>query len=255
MANLYLVGLGLRDEKTLSLEALEILKKCQTIFFEDYTNFIKKDTFLNLEKILEKKLIRLSRAELENEKLILNALNSGDCALVVPGEALIATTHHSLVLDAIKLNHKIKIIHSSSVVCAAISLSGLHVYKFGKICTIPFWHENYQPTSFLDTLKENNKIKAHSLCLLDLDENANPMPIKKAIEIIFLAQKKRKLKLFNQNSKIIVLSKISWNDEVIWAGKIKDFKKDIFGPAVLIFPSKMHFLEEEYFNFLKSSSF
>ena len=251
MATLYLVGLGLRDEKTLSLEALEILKNSSTVFFEDYTNFIKKDTFFKLEALLEKKLIHLTREEVENEKIILHALKNGDCSLIVPGEALIATTHHSLVLDAIKQNHKIKVIHSSSIVCAAISLSGLHVYKFGKICTIPFWKENYSPTSFLDTLKENKKIKAHSLCLLDLDENSNPMSIKKALEIIFLAQKKRKYKLFNQSTKIIILSKVSWKDQIIWAGQIKDLKHNISGPAVIIFPAKMHFLEEEYFNLLK----
>ncbi|MCX8162993.1 MAG: diphthine synthase [Candidatus Micrarchaeota archaeon] len=257
MATFYLIGLGIGSASGLSLEALKILKKINKIFIERYTSFLEEEEVKKIENILSKKIILLEREEVENEKIILDQLEKEDCALIVCGDPLIATTHISLVISCKKLNHKIKIIHNSSILSAAISTSGLQVYRFGKICTIAYWKEKYQPTSFLKIIKTNKKIDAHSLCLLDIDKELGAMSAKKALEIIFLAQKKAKQKILTQKDRIIVLSCLGRENQKIWAGRIEKLlekKEDIVGPAVIIIPSKMHFVEEEYFQILQKES-
>jgi diphthine synthase len=259
MGTLYFIGLGINPPYTISLEALKSIKNCKKIFLEDYTNFFSNEQKKAIEKLVKKKIIFLNRDELENEKIILDELKYSDCALLVSGEALIATTHSSLYISAKKLNHNIKLIHSSSIISSAICSSGLQIYKFGRVCTIPYWRENYKPTSFLDTIFLNQKILAHTLCLLDIDSKLGPMSIKTALNIILnsINSNKKYKKLITKNSNFIAISKLANKEQKIWAGKIKDFLAqnfDLPGPAVLIFPSKMHFLEEEFFNLLKNES-
>jgi diphthamide biosynthesis methyltransferase len=75
-----------------------------------------------------------------------------------------------------------------------------------------------------------------------------------ALEILNKAQdakmerKEIRGKAFDENFKIIILSHAGWEDEKLWAGKISEYKgQNESGPAVIIFPSKMHFMEEEAF--------
>ncbi|MEM3362324.1 MAG: diphthine synthase [Candidatus Anstonellaceae archaeon] len=258
MATLYLIGLGIADYRGLSLEAIEILKKTKTVFIENYTNFIEEETIKKIEKMVDKKLIVLGREEVENEKIILEQLKKRDCSMIVAGDPLIATTHISLVLSCKKHNHEVKIIHNSSILSAAIAESGLQVYKFGKTCSIPYWRENYKPVSFLEVIETNNKIQAHTLCLLDIDKELGPMSVKRALNIIFEAQKEIKKQILDLESKVIILSNLGRKNQQIWAGKIKEFldkKEDVDGPAVLIIPSTMHFVEEEYFRYLEKNNF
>ncbi|MFN3910247.1 MAG: diphthine synthase [Candidatus Anstonellaceae archaeon] len=247
MEKFYLIGLGIKGEKSLTLEAIEILKKTKKIFLESYTNYLEKGIKKKIEKVIKKKIFILKREEVENEKIILEELKKNQVALLVSGDPLIATTHLSLVLSAKKIGSEVEIIFNSSILNAAIGLSGLQAYKFGKICTIPYWREKYSPTSFLDVIEANQSIGAHTICLLDLDTKLGPMSIKKAFEIIFKAQEVAAKKIIDENTKIIVLSALGTKRQKIFAGKIKELKKDLKGPNTIIIPSKMHFLEEEYF--------
>ncbi|MCM8830720.1 MAG: diphthine synthase [Candidatus Omnitrophica bacterium] len=253
MKKFYLIGLGLNPPKSISLQAIEIMKKTKKIFLENYTNYVKTGTKNKIEKLINKKILSISREELEDQNIILENLKKEDVVLLVLGDPLIATTHGALVLAAKKIA-KVEILSNQSILNYAIALSGLQAYKFGKICTITYWRENYRPTSFLEVIKNNMQIQAHSLCLLDLDKNFGPMNIKKALEIIFRAQEEEQKKIIFPNTKIIILSKIGFKNQKIWAGEISQLKKDISGPSVIIIPSKMHFLEEEYFEQLKKES-
>ena len=43
MAILYLIGLGLSDEKDITVKGLEIIKKSKKIFLESYTSLLNVD--------------------------------------------------------------------------------------------------------------------------------------------------------------------------------------------------------------------
>src|SRR2546425_9061966 len=91
----------------------------------------------NLEKEIGKKIEVLSRGQLENEggKKLLRAATKERVAFLVPGDPVIATTHISLRLSAVKLGVESRVVHPPSIVSAASGATGVQRYKFGKAIT------------------------------------------------------------------------------------------------------------------------
>ena len=153
---LYLIGLGL-NEKGISLEGLEVIKKCRKVYLEDYTvNFPYKKE--KLEKIINKKIISVNREFVENkiDELIKEAKKE-DVVLLIYGSPLTATTHISLIQELKKEKIKYEVIHNASIL-DALTVTGLQIYKFGKISSMP----GFEADSFIDIIKENQKINAHA---------------------------------------------------------------------------------------------
>lgn len=232
---LYLIGLGL-DEKGISAEGIEVLKKCKKIYLENYTVEFPY-TVKKLEKVVGKKIEVLDRDEVESDRLIKEARKE-EVGLLVYGCPLFATTHMSLITDAKNSRVKTKVIYSTSVF-DAIARTGLQLYKFGKITSMPAWKKSYEPYSFLEAVQENKSINAHSLILIDIG-----LDFKDSLEQLEVAFKKPEVEV--EIDKMIVCSKMGCNDEKILYGSLKDLKKEkVKAPFCFIIPSKMHFLEEE----------
>jgi diphthine synthase len=251
---IFLIGLGIADEKSISLSGLEILKKSDIIFSENYTNLIPKNTIKRLEKILGKEIILLSRQQVENEKQILDSAQNKTVSFLVPGDPLIATTHISLLISAKKRKIPFSVIHSSSIISAAFGESGLQTYKFGKIVTLAHWRENYKPLAPYETILENQTRGLHTLLLLDIDEKLGPLYPEMAAKILLEMEKIKKQNILLPQTKIIVLQGIGWKNQKTAFLSLKDLlnwnSKKGDPPAVLIVPGKLHFLEEEFLNFL-----
>ena len=235
---LYLIGLGL-NIKGISLEGIHALRKCKKIFLESYTvrfPYPKRD----LEEILRKKVFSADRSFVESDKLIKLA-KSRDIALLIYGSPLAATTHLSLIEDAQQMKVKVKIIDSSSVFTSCAK-TGLQLYKFGKTISLPKWDENknYMPDSFVEVIKENMKINAHTLILADIELN-----FENAVNQLKEAFKKNKIKI-NKLKKIIVCSQLGTKYEKIVYGDVnKLINKRIKTPFCIILAGKLHFKEEE----------
>ncbi len=229
---LHIIGLGL-NEKGISIEGKETLKKCKKVYLENYTvEFPYK--LEKLEKIINKKIISLDRTQVENEKLVIEAKEKNICLLVY-GCPLFATTHISLIEDCKKNKVKYKIIYASSVF-DAIAESGLQLYKFGKIASMPTWRKNFAPDSFLDFVKENKSINAHSLILIDIG-----LSFKDALNQLIKGNKNKKFKL----DKILVCSQLGFKSKFYYNSINKLKKKKIKTPFCFVIPGKLHFLEEE----------
>jgi diphthine synthase len=229
----YLIGLGL-DLKSLSLEALEAVKKCQKVYLEIYTVDYPYPSD-KLEKVIGKRVESLGREKVENESIILEAKNK-DVALLVYGNPLAATTHISLILKCKKEKVNYGVIHSESIL-TAIAETGLQLYKFGKTASMPKFQKNYEPDSFLDVVMDNLKVKAHTLLLTDIG-----LTLEEALEQLEKTAKKRNLKI----EKIIVCSKVGTQKSKIYYGSISQLKKKkIDMPFCLIIPSELHFVEQE----------
>lgn len=232
---LYLIGLGL-NEKGISIEGREALKKCKKIYLENYTvEFPYRID--KLEKVVGRKIVSLGRGEVESERLSIEA-NKEDICLLVYGCPLFATTHVSLLEDCKKNKTKYKIIYASSVF-DAIAESGLQLYKFGKVSSMPGWKANFTPDSFLDFVKENRTIGAHSLILIDIG-----LKFEDAISQLVKSAKSKRLKL----DKILVCSQLGYEGRFYYGSVNKLKNKKIKNPFCIIVPGKMHFLEEEVLN-------
>ncbi len=232
---LYMIGLGLQDEKDISLKSLEILKKCSQIYLEGYTSKLNFD-LKELEDMIGKKIFIASRDMLENkmDEFILNAKNK-DVALLVIGDPLMATTHNVIVLEAEKKKIESRVIHNASVL-NAIADTGLSLYNFGNIVSIPF--ENKNVTSPVEIANLNKKLGMHTLFLLDL-KNGKYMSINDGLR--YLLDKGLK------DDMGIGCAGLGRKEQEIKAGKMSELIQHKFSqePGCIILPGKMHFLEEE----------
>ena len=157
---LYIIGLGL-SEKSISLEGIEAVGKCGKVYLENYTVEFPY-SIEKLEKAIGKKIISAGRDFAESDRLVKEAKKE-NIALLVYGSPLTATTHITLLQEARKQGTRYEIIYNASVL-DSIAECGLQLYKFGKIASLP----NFEADSFMEIIKENQSVRAHSLILIDI---------------------------------------------------------------------------------------
>lgn len=248
--SLSLVGLGIADEKGISLSGLEELKSCEKIFAESYTNLLPEGTLQRLEKLVGKKIELLGREQVEGERALLESAASSKTALVVPGDPMIATTHVSLVISAKKKGISVRILHASSILSAAIGESGLQAYKFGKTVTLAYWRENYRPMAAYEVVAENLSRNLHTLLLLDIDEKLGPMKPSDAAALLLEMENKGGKSILLPGTKAILLQGAGRASPVSAFLSLHELasgpQSGSSDPAVLIIPAKFHFLEEEF---------
>jgi diphthine synthase len=230
---LYLIGLGLNEEG-ISVEGLSALGKCEKIYLENYTvdfPYSQKE----LEEAIGKKVISLGRSEVESERIVKEAKKEDVCLLVY-GSPLTATTHITIIEEAKKNKVRYKIVYAGSVF-DAIAETGLQIYKFGKITSMPKWTKSFSPKSFMEIVKQNKSIDAHSLILIDIG-----LELKDCINELEESAEQYKIKL----GKIILCSRLGTKDSRIFYKTTEELKKlEVKKPYCIIIPSKMHFVEEE----------
>jgi diphthine synthase len=244
---LYLVGLGLHDEKDITLKGVEAAKNADIAYIEFYTS-PWRGSLKELEKTIGKKIGKLQRSDLEeHSKKLIEEAKKKDVAVLVPGDPLVATTHSSLITEARKEKIKVAIIHSSSIF-SAIAETGLQIYKFGKTATIAYPEKNFFPKAPYDVLAENQKIGAHTLFLLDVKAVENRyMTVTEAIDLLLQLEEKEAKGVFTKETQCVGVARLG-GDTMIKSGAAKELMKINFGPPphVLIVPGKLHFAEEEY---------
>ena len=242
---LYLIGIGLSDEKDITVKGLEAVKKCGKVYLEYYTSKLscsKED----LEKFYGKKVELATREFVESAEQLLAEAKSGSVGLLVIGDPLCATTHWDILQRAKEQKIKTEVIHNASVI-NAVGASGLQVYKFGKTTSIPFPREDEVETPY-NIIKENKSIGAHTLVLLDLDPiNNRFMSVNEAIELLRKIERKRNEKVFLPKDWCVGVARLGSKDQKIVAGTLTEISDADFGPAphALIIPGALHFLEEE----------
>lgn len=238
---LYLIGLGLNFD-SISKRGLEKVKKCKKVYLESYTvDFPYSKN--KLEEVIGKKIISADRSFVEGLSLIDEAAKK-DVALLVYGSPLTATTHITLLDEAKKSRVKIKIIYNASIF-DAVAGTGLQLYKFGKIASMPMWDEkkSYKPDSFMELVKENQSIGAHSLILTDIG-----LKFPQAIKQLKSAAKENSIKL----GKIVICQILGTRQSKILYRNIEEAEEYNVGlPYCIIIPGKLHFMEKEILDHFK----
>jgi diphthine synthase len=242
---LRLVGLGLWDERDLSIRAIDTAKQSAAVYIEKYTSELMGSTKERLEKALGTKVIELSRDDVEGKAAFIDEAKAKDITLLVGGDPLAATTHADIVLRARAKGVEVRVVHNASVF-SAIAETGLQLYKFGRTATVVFWEDNYKPTSFYDAVKENDARGLHTLLLLDIQPDRKMTP-NEAIETLTRIDPKF------ADRDIVIASRLGAPDSKIVYGKAKALAKKDFGKPmhVLVVPGKLHEAEKEYLEAFK----
>lgn len=242
---LYIIGLGL-DLDSVSKKSLEVLKNCSKVYLEDYTVEFPY-SFEDLEKSLslgkDKKIFPANRAFVESLEVVKEAKRN-DVALLVYGSPLTATTHITVIEECRNKKVNFQVLHNASVI-DAVAETGLQLYKFGKIASMPKWDEKkkFVPDSFMEIVKSNQRVSAHSLILVDIG-----LEFPDAIKELERSAKNQKAKI----EEIVVCSRLGTKEEKIFYGKTRLFSdlkrfpgENLKAPFCIIIPGKLHFLEEE----------
>ncbi|XP_017755341.1 PREDICTED: diphthine methyl ester synthase isoform X1 [Eufriesea mexicana] len=230
---LHVIGLGLGDARDITVKGLEIIRMCDRIYLESYTSILSI-SLKDLERFYDCTILEADRELVENNAdEILPKDEKENVAFLVVGDPFGATTHTDLILRAHEKNIKVNIVHNSSIL-TAIGCCGLQLYRFGETVSIPYWNNDWQPSSFYEKIISNRQRDLHTLCLLDIKvkeptiesitkKNKEYMPSQfmsvseAAIQLLQVIEKrfeetKEELAL-DKSSLVVGLARIGWDNQ------------------------------------------
>ena len=270
---LYLIGLGLCNEKDITVRGLEYIKQSDYIYMEYYTSILGIDS-TKLEDYYGKKIILADREMIEIgfDKEILEKAKSSKVSLLVVGDPFSATTHIDLYLRCIHEGVKVEVVNNASIL-NSIGITGLSLYRFGETVSIPFFTEKWRPYSFYDKICRNYNNDLHTLILLDIkvkeisEENLAKgkkiyepprfMTVNQALEELLEASKNAEnvagnKGLINEENLCYGVARIGSESQIVKAGKIKDIIKFDFGKplhSVVLCAKTLSSIEKEVVEF------
>ncbi|KAF9508226.1 hypothetical protein BS47DRAFT_1377760 [Hydnum rufescens UP504] len=249
----YLIGLGLFDEKDITIRGLEIVKNATRVYLESYTSILMVDKE-RLEAFYGREVILADRDMVETASdEILSHASTSDVALLVVGDPFGATTHHDILLRARALNIPTDVVHNASIM-NAIGACGLQLYSFGQAVSIPFWTDTWKPDSWLGRIQENVGLGLHTLVLLDIKVKEQSEEDLARGRKIF--QPPRYMTpastLSPTHTLALALSRVGTPTQSIRAGtlaQLATLPEDAFGPplhSLVIVGSRVHPMEIEF---------
>jgi diphthine synthase len=177
---LYVVGLGLCDERDVTLRGLAAVRRCARVYLEAYTSVLPGVDKSRLERLYGREVVIADREMVESRSdEILGGddgdddgdpqkrRGGGDVAFLVVGDPFGATTHTDLVTRARQRGIPVRVVHNASVM-NAVGACGLQLYRYGEAVSVPFFSDTWRPDSFYGKIAANVSLGLHTLCLLDI---------------------------------------------------------------------------------------
>ncbi|KAF8537571.1 tetrapyrrole methylase [Trichophaea hybrida] len=261
---LYFIGLGLSDEKDITIAGLEIVKSASRVYLEAYTSIlmIEKD---KLEEFYGRPVMLADREMVESSAdEILHDASNVDVAFLVVGDPFGATTHTDLLLRARKLKISTRNIHNASIM-NAIGACGLQLYNFGQTVSMVFFLDNWRPSSFYDRIKENRDIGLHTLVLLDIKvkeqswenmargrkiyEPPRYMTVAQCAQQMLETEEERGEKVYTPASLAVGVSRLGSKDQRIVAGTLEQLSTADLGKplhSLVLLGKRVHELEIDF---------
>ncbi|XP_059611538.1 diphthine methyl ester synthase [Phlebotomus argentipes] len=260
---LYLIGLGLGDAKDITVKGLEIVRKCDKVYLENYTSILSCGKE-KLEEFYGRELILADRdtVEMSGDEIISSAKEE-NVAMLVVGDPFGATTHTDFILRAKERNIPCQVIHNASIM-NAVACCGLQLYSFGETVSIPYWTDSWRPDSFFEKILKNRRMELHTLCLLDIrvhEPTVESLTKKKReydpprfMSVAEACQQlldivKEKPDDVAEDSLVVGLARVGHETQEIFVSSLKEMARKDLGPPLhsLVIPAKnLHPLESEY---------
>jgi diphthine synthase len=243
------VGLGLWDERSVTVEGRDALREADHVFAEFYTSKLAGATVADLEASHDIDVEVRSREGVEQDPgPILDAAEAGDAVFCTAGDTMIATTHVDLRLRAHERGIETRVVHGTTAAAAAASLTGLQNYRFGKATTLPFPYAHggdEVPESVLDTVDANRERGLHTLCFLDikvdheLAEDDEYMTASTAAGLLTEAGRGDELG--------VAVARAGSPDPVVAADRLAPLAGREFGDPLhlLVLPGELHYIERD----------
>ncbi|AEH60629.1 diphthine synthase [Methanosalsum zhilinae DSM 4017] len=245
------VGLGLFDEKDISLKGLDAIKNADRVYAEFYTSCLIGTSIEKMERLYSTRIHLLSREDIENNPEWLESAMHEDIVFLTGGDTMVSTTHVDLRIRAHDMGIDTKLIHGASISSAACGLSGLQNYRFGKAATVPYPYISSRGKEVIshtpyDTIRANTIAGLHTMVFLDIDVEKGFMKIPDALEVLLQVEKSRNEGVM-KNRLVIGIARAGSEIPAVkcdFAEKLLDF--DFGHPLhILLVPASLHFVEAE----------
>lgn len=165
---LLLIGIGPGKFSSMTIEAKNAAKACDSLHYEAYTALWPQDQ-LDLLEAECGEITKVMRPQIESPQALFELAKKSLVGLLVVGDPLQATTHVDLQLQAAEAGIECTVFHGISITTLVTGALGLSNYKFGRQTTLTYPYGGWVATSPLEVLAQNNLLNLHTLALLDLD--------------------------------------------------------------------------------------
>jgi len=234
------IGLGLFDERSITLRGSEVLRNADRAFAERYTSHLAGANTDDLEAFHDVEIEVRDRAGVEQRPgPVLDAAARGDAAFLTAGDTMISTTHVDLRLRAHDRGIETRIVHGTTAQTAASSLTGLQNYRFGKATTLPFPETHGGvPDSVVETIDANRSRGLHTLVYLDIDGAAGRyMTGDRAADLL----------ADHVDGPGVVVARAGSDEPAVRAGSLPALAAETFGQPLhlLVVPGDLHPLERD----------
>jgi diphthine synthase len=237
------VGLGLYDERSVTIRGRDAIREADRVFVEFYTSRLAGTTVQGLASHHDTEIDVRDRAGVEgNPGPILSAARDSDAAFLTAGDTMISTTHVDLRLRAHDRGIDTRIVHGTTAQSAASALSGLQNYRFGKATTLPFPDAHGGsgvPDSVLETVESNRERGLHTLVYLDIKaERAAYMTAGEGAELLAGAY---------GDDLGVAIARAGSENPVVAADTLDSLADRAFGDPLhlLVVPGDLHHVERE----------
>ena len=244
------IGIGLYDEKDISVKGLEAIRRADRVYAEFYTSALMGTTIREMEALYGRKITVLDREDVEQRPEWLQYALTENVIFLTGGDAMVSTTHVDLRMRAHELGIKTTIIHGSSILSAVPGLTGLQNYRFGKSTTIPhpYTHKDRTIISHTpyDTIRSNLDGGMHTLVFLDIDPEKGYMTINRGCELLMQVDSQQG-KPDLEHRLTVGVARAGSPSPVVVALPMAELADYDFGSPlhILVVPADLHFMEAE----------
>jgi diphthine synthase len=247
------VGLGLGSVEYLTRGAEKALLSSEKVYLDTYTGYLSSELEEFLRNLLGERLIHADRKKLEDDlHEIVEEARGKEIVIAAPGDPLIATTHISILLEAVKRGVNVRLVHGVSILSAAASYSGLSAYKFGRTVTIPRGASDQVLESVYQVVAQNEERGLHSLILLDTADGG--LSASEAAEYLLRIEEKIGHGVFRRDRIVVVLANVGLRTAQKMCNALGELPRTNLQspPHVLIFPGDLNFVEREALKMIAS---
>ena len=248
------IGLGLYDERSITVKGRETLADADRAFAEFYTSRLVGTTAEALESYHDTRIELRDRAGVEQDpEPVLDAAEDDHVAFLTAGDTMISTTHVDLRLRAHERGMETRVVHGVSAQSAAAGLTGLQNYRFGKATTLPFpgAHGGGDvPDSVIETIEGNRERDLHTVVYLDIkvdDPTADAAGLGED-ERFMTGDYAAELLARNWDDELaVVVARAGSPDPVVAADRLSALATREFGGPLhlLVVPAEPHHLEAD----------
>lgn len=252
---LWFVGTGINGYRGLSLAALDVLKKCETVYVERFTSMLDERDLAGLNSLIGRDAVPVQRWFVEDGREILESARTRDVALVTYGDPLIATTHSELRTRAAKNSVRTAVLHGASGIASIMGECGLHIYKFGRAVTM--MSEPKSAISVYNTIFDNLLAAggAHTLILTEYSHDDGDkgsgaaffLEPGQVFRMLLDVERDQRYQVISEDMFVVVASRVGQDDQRLVSGKISSLAGVGFGagPHSVIVTGALHFTEED----------